>query len=445
MTGVIAGLIGSVKAAVASVLNKYWFYRFSLPTGSSSLIYYDSCSDASKNIYVISEDYTTPGGLTTQASYVAAYKQDGTLIWSKKYFFGSSTQTSGTQLNPKKIATDGAYLYALLVNSQDPMQVIILKLNLTDGSIIFAKQAALGINYNSIVCLPNGNLAVYGYGGSKGFTSYLSVRSSVDFSQIWTRYHGDVIQYAEITTDSSSNVYLSAKQTIQKYSADGTFLSGVRPSLPGGLEGSTPSLIDSAGNIWNVGRGDSGGKFTILKYNSSLVYQSNYTFSISGATVAFFYLSFVKDSDGNMYFTGRTSDNLLSAYLIKISPTGTIIWSNKITWNITGYTSLVTIYRLTIDSNNDLFMFGNIQVTGGAYNSGVFVKVRSDGTIAGTFSQGTNVTVTYAAVTVNTSSYTYTQNAFTQYFTNTTTIASSTLTSIGSENYTPVLAGSYLN
>lgn len=325
------------------------------------------------------------------------------------------------------------------------MQSFIFKLNSTDGSVVLAKTSSSGANsnYYSMIALPNGSIATYSFGGSKGITGYLSVLDS-SLTTLWTKYQGGNIQDIFLSTDSSSNVYATAQQTIEKYSSTGTLISSGKPNLS--LVGYTecPVAADSSGNFWYLANPNATtNRFTLLKYNSSLVYQSNYTFTIPLSLLSFSCSGLVIDSSNNMYvLVWGTAAGTYKGVLTKISPSGTVLWSNNLYWTNSALATDNLLQQLTLSSSGDLYICGTTYNTSTSY--GVIAKVRADGTIASTFTQGTNWTVTYTAATVTSSSFSYTTGTGSAYFNSTSAMTTSDV-SLSTFNNTLALAGSYLN
>jgi hypothetical protein len=447
MSGVVAGLVGSVKATVASVVNKYWFYKFS---NSAALSVQSTYTDSSDNLYVLFSD---KANTSFGAMYVTAYKKDGTVIWSKSYFLGASYPPTGSWIVGNAITGGGGFLY-VLAGAQDVVDNgggYLAKIDITSGSLVTIKSLTIGARQSGagIVYLPNGNIAFTSfYAQSKGSVSYLAVVDS-SLNLVWAAYDFNLGSAGYLSTDSSSNIYIQAfANCFQKFSSAGTslaFTTGDALRYP-----DTLAKTDSAGNVWRAGYNyTAANTFTVAKFNSSLVYQSNFTFSLptgfatsiyGGITVSGFDI----DSSNNMYvllWGANLGTN--KALLTKISSSGTVVWSNLIYYTLATTTNFSGL-SLRVTPSGDLVVTASaIGTSGNPYP--VVIKVRNDGTITGTFAQGGSDTVTYSSATVSSSSYTYSATAGTQRFTSTTSLSISTVASYGSANYTQTIAGSYLN
>ena len=93
MSGAVAGLIGSLKAAAAGILNKYFFFNVG-GTGTNSL--YSMQSDSSGNLYGINSN-----------SEIISVAKDGTFRWAKKF----TTTTGGGAFFVLTLFTVGNSIY----------------------------------------------------------------------------------------------------------------------------------------------------------------------------------------------------------------------------------------------------------------------------------------------------------------------------------------------
>ena len=90
MSGVVAGLIGSLKAAVISLINKY--FVLNNVYGSGNQFYggtdytRDVVIDSSENIYFFSSP-----SFNSIPSYIYKYAKDGSFVWAKS-FGGDATK-----------------------------------------------------------------------------------------------------------------------------------------------------------------------------------------------------------------------------------------------------------------------------------------------------------------------------------------------------------------
>jgi hypothetical protein len=433
MAGAIAGLIGSLKAAVISITNRYFFYN------------YNGLPQVIRTIHTESNgNFYTGGGewnYGPKSAYIVAYQQDETVLWANRYFWGTTAPLTGTDLNPLSMTSDANYLYVLCGSpSVSIVNIYILKIDKTSGTLVLSKNLNNSSDSYSkgIKVLPNGNIAVASWYNSKGAVNRLGVYDT-SLTNLWTKLQGSG-QSGTLLTDSSSNIYYDSgyDNMLQKISSTGTLIWSL--DITGAY--SKMIALDSAGNIWAATTITSatGINFVFRKFNSSAVYQTSYAFNIPGYSNSCYVIGFVMDSADNMYVC-------LYAYsptrplLLKFSSSGTLIWARALYWTFSGGTTSTSAFELSINSSGDLFIGGFYSTGGGTY--GASAKIRSDGTITGTFSQGPSFTVTYASITVNTTTAAYTQGSSIGYFSNTNSYTATTNQSFGTLTYSPNPSGYY--
>jgi hypothetical protein len=120
MAGAIAGLLASFSAAVAAVLNKYFFFNVG-GTGTNSL--FSMQSDSSGNLYGINSNYE-----------IISVAKDGTFRWAK----GFRTTTGNSVLIVYRLFTVGDDIYIAGYTSPGSLaRGSIIKLN-TSGAIVWS-------------------------------------------------------------------------------------------------------------------------------------------------------------------------------------------------------------------------------------------------------------------------------------------------------------------
>jgi len=143
-----------------------------------------------------------------------------------------------------------------------------------------------------------------------------------------------------IAVDSSGNVYIIGSTNpgtgqfdceIAKYNTSGT-IQWQRSLGGANYENGYAIAVDSAANVYVVGRSNDAGTFDILiaKYNTSGTIQwqrrlSNVSYTDSGNGIA-------TDSSGNVYITGSSSTAIGGQYFItaKYNTSGTLQWQRQI-------------------------------------------------------------------------------------------------------------------
>jgi hypothetical protein len=126
MSGAVAGLIGSLKAAVASVLNKYFFLFAQATTAGDRATsdLYSMQSDSSGNLYGINANYE-----------IISVAKDGTLRWIKSF---TSTTGIGNIIPYKVFTVDNAIYVGGYMAPDGNGRGVILKLD-TTGAIVWSK------------------------------------------------------------------------------------------------------------------------------------------------------------------------------------------------------------------------------------------------------------------------------------------------------------------
>lgn len=210
-----------------------------------------------------------------------------------------------------------------------------------------------------------------------------------------------------ICTDSSSNVIVvgddyTSSGMIAKYSSAGSLtwqrkltLSGAQPTLYG-------VKADSSANLYAIAYRYSSPNSTqtIIKYNSSgvLQWQRDYTYTNSEVVT-----DIALDSSANVYVLMSNTSTLI---LVKYNTSGTIQWSREIS-AVSG--SSVQSGGISIDAGNDICIIATLFGTPSGYPQGVILKVPSDGTKTGTYTD-----IAYTAITGTDSAGSLTDAAGTQ-------------------------------
>ena len=154
MSGAVAGLIGSLKAAVVGILNKYFFFNVG-GSGTNSL--FSMQSDSSGNLYGINSNYE-----------IISVAKDGTFRWAKKF----TTTTGNGSFIVYKLFTVGDSIYIGGYTAVGGLgRGIIAKLD-TTGAVVWSKAfnngmieqvTSFGLAQNGDI-LFNGQVNVYQQG-----------------------------------------------------------------------------------------------------------------------------------------------------------------------------------------------------------------------------------------------------------------------------------------
>jgi hypothetical protein len=227
---------------------------------------------------------------------------------------------------------------------------------------------------------------------------YISRRDPSGVEQWRKNFDGSGNAPDSVSVDASENMYVGSTQTslspsgvvFVKLDLSGNVIwqLGLRNNsvIVGGFEsadglrGSGAVHIDSSGNIilsimgMKQSQGSSASKKSIIvKYNSSRAILWQRVFS-SATFDSFFFLPATKtDSSNNLYASFvdfGPSSSLLNTVLVKMDPSGNILWQRKLFSSVS-----VNSGRITLDANF------NIYVSGVTDNKAFFVKYNSSGVL----------------------------------------------------------------
>jgi hypothetical protein len=361
MSGIIAGLIGSLKTVVASIVNKYFTLYYVGGTGNQ---FYslerarDLEIDQNDNLYF------------TGDSYLYKYAKDGSFVWAKSF--------NGDSAKGANLCIDSQSIYISSANASN--MATLTKMDF-DGNVIWNKQTTSYpinqslpgkiINFNSTqLIVEMGHYAAHGKDSDYGYltlinksdgsmVSYLSIGGfpnciAVDNSgNLWIGQNGPTFQYNSSLIGTNSWLSYSAYFNAIKFDSSGNMYGWMNYS---GLA----KFNSSRSNIWSYSYN--------VSSNSILMTSNNKIFDI--------------DSSGYIYFIpGQERQQYGSTYKAPVykidSSNGNIVWS-KLTSLYQYYGTWAAIKTL-----------GNTYVSSISTNQ-IIHKFKPDGT----YSQG-NSYVTY--------------------------------------------------
>jgi hypothetical protein len=240
----------------------------------------------------------------------------------------------------------------------------------------------------------SGNLYA-GYSSSPS-GPYISKRNSSGVEQWRKTFQGQGNRPEVVSVDASENMYVASTQALLSPSGvvfvkldssgnviwqlglkNNSVIDGSGFESADGLSGSGEACIDSSGNIIfsimgikNFQGSGASKKSIIAKYNSSRTLLWQKVFS-SATFDSFFFLFPIKvDSSNNLYACFADYATLNSTVLVKMDPSGNILWQRKLFSSVS-----VSAGPITLDADF------NVYVSGVSNNKGFFVKYNSSGVL----------------------------------------------------------------
>jgi len=346
--------------------------------------------DSSDNVYILG--FTEQQGAGSADFALAKYNSAGTLQWQRN--LGGTSSDLG---------------YGVAVDSSDNVYITGNESS-TDGSsdIFLAK-------YNSAGTIQWQR----GLGGASG--------SNNSFA---------------IAIDSSNNAYLAGNTNLQgagstdgviaKYNSSGT-IQWQRIIGGAGTEQLNAIAVDSSSNVYVTGYSydDPNLKVMLVKYNSAGTLQWQKVLGVNDYGWAV-----TTDSTGNVYVSGQTGSFGNENFLIaKYNSSGTIQWQRKF-----GNSNEAKSYAIAVDTENDLYIFGQAHGISGSQDDMLLVKLPSDGSLTGTYDlDGDTMTYATTSLTAGTSSFTAATSTLTGV---TTSLTSATGThSTATDNLNEIYVG----
>ena len=321
--------------------------------------------DSDNNLYVAGYGYfgSYPSG--SNKFVIAKYNSSGTLQWQRSFGGSSSDMGHGISVDS---ANDVFIIGTTLSTGAGSDDLLLAKYN-SSGTLQWQRSlGGLSWEYgNAIDSDSNNNVYVLGNTGSTG---------------------GAVADFL-----------------LAKYNSSGT-LQWQRSLGGGGQDEGFGIAIDSTDSVYITGRstsvGSGGNDFLIAKYESSGTL--NWQRVIGGGSSDEAY-AIALDSSDNAYLIGYTLSDGEGAedfFIVKYSNTGVLQWQR-----VLGGTNIDIGHGITIDSNNDMHLYGYTLSTGFANYSDLQARLPSDGSLTGTYVlDGVNIVYAASALTAATSSLT---------------------------------------
>lgn len=333
---------------------------------------FDIGFDSSENLFIGTQESSR---LT---AYIKMNKDTGAQIGSGVYYNTGITYRGGVAFD-----TDGNIWGAGSVNPNNnltgPHKV---PANLTSSMSIYGLSATY---FDGICALPNGDVVSLGTSPASSYYPILvSTTKSGSFN--WAKTWGSAYSsagYTTLSTDASSNIYVSA---------------------------------------WIADSGQTGAYAFLMKFNSSGVLQWQKTLDKDSAG-QYFYAN-DRDADGNIYVCG--SDGQGSGPLgiiVKFNSSGVPQWQRNI--------SKCELQSIKVLSSGELLLSGYWHnLASGGTSQPLIVRVPSDGSKTGTYTVGGS-SISYAASSYTISNGSFSVSTYANGWANTTTL--------GANSYTPTI------
>jgi hypothetical protein len=193
-----------------------------------------------------------------------------------------------------------------------------------------------------------------------------------------------------LAVDSSGNTYYAGysnaypsgtdySQNLVKYNSAGAIVWQRKLDTSGVNDISYTVSVDTSGNVYILGFGNSNTYGTYIKYNSSGTLQWQKRLSDSFIYVLIY--GSVIDSSGNLYIAGQTYNNSTNTYdgvVVKLDSSGAITWQRRLyTNNTDGFLGIA------LDSSNNVYVCGFTvtSTTPTTQRKGLILKLNSSGAL----------------------------------------------------------------
>ena len=426
----------------------YWYTALK---GTSINGYTMAVDDVNGNVF-FAGGYAGAG--TGDTAIIGKLNIDGSFAWARsfvsdgggsEYFMGADCDSEGN-----------VYAVGYCTNTSSTFtnggtDAILVKYD-TDGNLQW--QRALGYNGNDrgyeIHVDSSDNIFIVGITDQSGNTYVLVAKYNTSGTLQWQNSFGDSIgQYGYgITTDSSGNLYVCGpyftsdrKTSVFKLNSSGTVQWArqiTNPTTSGDVFG-TNIAVDSSGNVYVLMNGEGSGfnsEWRLVKLDTSqnIAWERNFdsTYSAEATSVRI-------DSGGNIIVCGYANNTTGEPYLtaVKYNSSGTLQWQRVVYDSSSGSARGGYTYDGEIDREGNVYVVGTVQPYGGGVGIGI-IKMPSDGTLTGTYTEG-SYSATFAASSYNTSTSqstitiaSYTPTSVTPTLTNKTSALTSSTVASGS-------------
>lgn len=422
--------------------------------------------DSSENIYIAGSCSTTSGTQTVISKYTRA----GVLLWCKAFPFDQGAKGMGIDSAGNIYICSHSNKRTHNASAEaGTYGVVVAKFN-TNGYLqwqrvwIGSGSSTMGSSERStnMHVDDSGNVFVCGYDSGR-LTPYEATGNAIyakwdtNGTLLWQRSYGDTgynsttkkndeEQAKDIITDSAGNVivvgickdvppagkYHDSNAFVVKCDSYGVptwqrVISGTGHSgSSAGTEQANAVAVDSADNIYVLGRSNSSGltagnyDMFLMRYNPSglLLWQKKIggTSSESAGSIAI-------DSSDNIYVTGSSSSTADSdqGFVAKLNGAGQIVWQNRLGADRSTGSAPGAAAGTVSESGSDITVHGsNIYVAGYIYDNGktyqnqLIAKLPADGTAHGVFQAPVFGEIRYRSASISSSSSSFSDDAATR-------------------------------
>jgi hypothetical protein len=358
-------------------------------------------SDLDGNVFSAGATASTNSGRTD--SVVTKSAPDGSIT-----FANSFTGTGTSSFQSLKLGSSGD----IFVGGTDTSSSVsrgpgVMKLN-ASGVIQWQRRLISSSSDGHDIALDaSDNVFFVGrdYSASTAYVSMLVKYNSAGTLQFKTGLQSsDGAAVYGLGLDSSANAYTMGSAQITanpsfglttKYNSSGTLQWQRALTESGRYSDFFGGGVDSAGNVYSVGRYDQTGSFKfaalLVKYNSSGTLQWQRALSTSGTNDEWNTLAF--DSLDNVYCIGNAAGGAaggsIEILLAKYNSSGTLQWQRAL-----GFNDSDRGYGIFIDANDDIHIAADAQSSSDKYM--LSAKLPNDGSLTGTYTLD-GQTIIYAA------------------------------------------------
>jgi uncharacterized delta-60 repeat protein len=402
-----------LRAAAGTGGGAYWITTLG---GASSDIGNGIAVDTSGNVYAVGRTASQGAGLNDLL--IAKYDTTGTIQWQRSLGgasgdlgLGIAVDSSGNAYVVGNTASQGAGLNDLLIAKYDTTGTIQWQRSLGGANNEAGNGIAVDSSGNAYVV---GSTASQGAGGNDLLIAKYNTTGTIQWQRSLGAATNDV--GSGIAVDSSGNAYVAGFTNSQgaggtdlliaKYDTTGTIQW--QRSL-GGADGDfgLGIAVDGSGNVYAVGytasQGAGSNDLLVAKYNTSGTIQ--WQRSLGGADGELGN-GIAVDSSGNVYVVGQgdsQSAGVNDFLIAKYNTSGTIQWQRSL-----GGTSTDIGFGIAVDSSSSVYVVGRTDSQGAGGTDLLIAKLPGNGSLTGTYGG-----FTYAATTLTDASRTLTDAACT--------------------------------
>jgi hypothetical protein len=348
----------------------------------------------------------------TSAGTIIKTASDGSAIWKKRTFIGSSSFFSEkiAIASPNVIHVVGSYF------TSDSIPVFAV-LN-SDGNVTSARSITTGGSLSYLAVSSSGAVYTSGYmqptsGASTVTNSFFRIFNNSITAKRYYNNNAEV-NFSFIGAGSSDSAYIGGDVLtavpIMKINSSFSTLWKFRSSSIDAIQ-----AVESNGNLYIAAQYNTGPLLAVMKLNASTG-AFVWARTLSGTFTA---LCVAVDDSSNVYVGGRDSTD---SVIIKVDGDGNLVWQRSVSIGVTSRIRSISVNTAT----NTIYALCTPSLTANSYS--FILSLPTDGSLTGTYSVGgTSVTYSSTSGTFSTLTPTFTSPSL-SFTTSTLADTSRTLT-----------------